>query len=41
MGSFLIREAHQAGHATARFLEGFLEGISNNKCFLEGFLEGA
>ena len=30
------------GHATARFLEGFLEGsLSNSKCFLEGFLEGA
>ena len=27
------------GHATARFLEGFLEGFSNSKCFLEGFLE--
>ena len=39
-----ISEEHQGGHATTRFLEGFLEGSrdpnSSNKCFLEGFLEG-
>ena len=29
-----------AGHATARFLEGFLEGSFKGSAFLEGFLEG-
>ena len=33
----LNRVHTKGGHATARFLEGFLQG----RCFLEGFLEGA